>query len=50
MMTHGASVRVCDNIEEVDHAEPAEKLHRARLSTLIHIRQGPMHERASGLP
>ena len=45
-----SSVRVCANIEEVDHAELAEKLHRARSSTLIHIRQGPVHERASGLP
>ena len=49
-MTHEASVRVCANIEEVDHAELAEQVHKARSFTLIHIRQGPMHERASVLP
>ena len=49
MMTHGSSVRVSANIprkgkvEEVDHAEVAEKLHKARSFTLIHTRQGPVH-------
>lgn len=56
MMTHGALVRVPANIpreskvEEVDYAEVAEKLHKARSITVIHIRQGPVHERASSLP
>ena len=30
-------------VEEVDYAEVAEKLHKARSFTLIHTRQGPVH-------
>ena len=56
MMTHGALVRVPVNIpmksnrEEVDHAGVAEKLHKARSVTVIHICQGPVQKRASSLP